>query len=193
MGILNRLLLLPYALLTMALSVAAAAAALRVVPESVWLNELHYVLSRQELLAGCGVFFLVSLKLFFAVFSSGAPRARTHGEFMVVDTPSGAVQVALSAVRGIVERVALSLPGVRAASAVISVRDVPQGTAGTPMETELKITLAEHTNLHTVSEQLTHEVRQSLHEVLGIADVPVHIRIAEISNTAAGQTKRAVS
>ncbi|WP_237141562.1 alkaline shock response membrane anchor protein AmaP, partial [Selenomonas sp. oral taxon 126] len=140
MGIINRLLLLPYVLVTMALSVAVVAVALRIVPESVWLNELRYALSRQELLAVCGVFFLVSLKLFFAVFSRTSTSARTHGEFMVVDTKAGAVQVALSAVRGIVERVALSMQGVRTATAVISVHDAPKDAVGTPMQVELKIT-----------------------------------------------------
>jgi len=52
----------------MALSIAVAAVALRIIPEGVWLNELRYALSRQELLAVCAIAFLVSLKLFFAVF-----------------------------------------------------------------------------------------------------------------------------
>ena len=192
MGIINRLLLLPYALCTMALSVAVVAVALRIVPESVWLNELRYALSRQELLAACGVFFLVSLKFFFAVFSGTSSSARTHGEFMVVDTPAGAVQVALSAVRGIVERVALSMQGVRTGTAIISVHDAPKGAAATPMQVELKITLADHTSLNAVSEELTSKVRQELHDVLGIPDVPVTLRVTEISN-AAGASKRSVT
>lgn len=191
MGIINRLLLLPYVLVTMALSVAVVAVALRIVPESIWLNELRYALSRQELLAVCGVFFLVSLKLFFAVFSRTSTSARTHGEFMVVDTKAGAVQVALSAVRGIVERVALSMQGVRTATAVISVHDAPKDAVGTPMQVELKITLADQTSLNAISEELTAKVRQELHDVLGIADVPVALRITEIAN--AGASKRTVS
>ena len=191
MGILNRLLLLPYALVTMALSVAVVAVALRIVPEGIWLNELRYALSRQELLAACGVFFLVSLKLFFAVFSRTSYSARTHGEFMVVDTRAGAVQVALPAVRGIVERVALSMQGVRTATAVISVHDAPKDSVGTPMQVELKITLADQTSLNAVSEELTEKVRQELHDVLGIADVPVALRVTEIAN--AGASKRSVS
>ena len=191
MGIINRLLLLPYVLVTMALSVAVVAVALRIVPESVWLNELRYALSRQELLAVCGVFFLISLKLFFAVFSRTSTSARTHGEFMVVDTKAGAVQVALSAVRGIVERVALSMQGVRTATAVISVHDAPKDAVGTPMQVELKITLADQTSLNAISEELTAKVRQELHDVLGIADVPVALRVTEIAN--AGASKRTVS
>ena len=191
MGILNRLLLLPYTLVTMALSVAVVAVALRIVPEGIWLNELRYALSRQELLAACGVFFLVSLKLFFAVFSRTSHSARTHGEFMVVDTRAGAVQVALPAVRGIVERVALSMQGVRTATAVISVHDAPKDSAGTPMQVELKITLADQTSLNAVSEELTEKVRHELHDVLGIADVPVALRVTEITN--AGTSKRSVS
>ena len=191
MGIINRLLLLPYVLVTMALSVAVVAVALRIVPESIWLNELRYALSRQELLAVCGVFFLVSLKLFFAVFSRTSTSARTHGEFMVVDTKAGAVQVALSAVRGIVERVALSMQGVRTATAVISVHDAPKESVGTPMQVELKITLSDQTSLNAISEELTAKVRQELHDVLGIADVPVALRVTEIAN--AGASKRTVS
>ena len=191
MGIINRLLLLPYVLVTMALSVAVVAVALRIVPESIWLNELRYALSRQERLAVCGVFFLVSLKLFFAVFSRTSTSARTHGEFMVVDTKAGAVQVALSAVRGIVERVALSMQGVRTATAVISVHDAPKDAVGTPMQVELKITLSDQTSLNAISEELTAKVRQELHDVLGIADVPVALRVTEIAN--AGASKRTVS
>ena len=192
MGIINRLLLLPYALFTMALTVAVVAAALRIVPESVWLNELRYVLSRQELLAACGILFLVSLKFFFAVCSRTSRSARTHGEFMVVDTPAGAVQVALSAVRGIVERAAFSMQGVRTVTSVISVHDAPKDSPATPMQVELKITLADHTSLNAVSEELTAKVRQELHDVLGIPDVPVTLCVTEISN-ASGTSKRSVT
>ena len=192
MGILNRLLLLPYALCTMALAIVVAAVALRIIPENIWLNELRYALSRQELLAVCGVFFLVSLKMFFAVFSRTSSSARTHGEFMVVNTPAGAVQVALSAVRGIVEREVLSMQGVRTASAVISVQDAPKDSVETPMQVELKITLADHISLTAISEELTQRVRQNLHDVLGLVDVPVMLRVTEIAN-AAGGAKRSIS
>ena len=192
MGIMNRLLLLPYALVTMALSIAVVAVALRIVPEGIWLNELRYALSRQELLAACGVFFLVSLKLFFAVFSRTSSSVRTHGEFMVVDTPAGAVQVALPAVRGIVERMALSMQGVRTATAVISVHDAPKDSVATPLQVELKITLADHTSLNAVSEELIAKVQQELHDVLGIPDVPVALRVTEIANAGAS-SKRSVS
>ena len=191
MGILNRILLLPYTLLIMALSVVVAVVVLRIIPESIWLNEVRYALSRQELLAVCGVCLLISLKLFFAVFSRTSHSARTHGEFMVVDTKAGAVQVALPAVRGIVERVALSLQGVRTATAVISVHDAPKDSVGTPMQVELKITLADQTSLNAVSEELAEKVRQELHDVLGVADVPVALRVTEIAN--AGASKRSVS
>lgn len=192
MGILNRLLLLPYVLVVMVLSIAVLAVALHIVPESIWLNELRYALSRQELLAVCGVIFLVSLKLFFAVFARTSVSSRTSGEFMVVDTPAGAVQVALPAVRGIIERVALSVQGVRTAAAVISVQDAAKDTTATPMQVELKLTLAEHTSLNAVSEDLTAYVRQELHDVLGVSDVPVTLRVTEIANSGTA-SKRTVS
>ena len=111
---------------------------------------------------------------------------------MVVDTPAGAVQVALSAVRGIVERAALSMQGVRTVTSVISVHDAPKDSPATPMQVELKITLADHTSLNAVSEELTAKVRQELHDVLGIPDVPVTLCVTEISN-ASGTSKRSVT
>ena len=115
-----------------------------------------------------------------------------HRWRVYVDTPAGAVQVALPAVRGVVERVALSMQGVRTATAAISVQDAPKDTAATPMQVELKITLAEHTSLNAVSEELTAHVRQELHDVLGISDVPVELRVTEITN-AGSSSKRSVS
>ena len=59
------------------------------------------------------------------------------------------------------------------------------------MQVELKITLADQTSLNAVSEELTEKVRQELHDVLGVADVPVALRVTEIAN--AGASKRSVS
>ena len=168
MGILNRLLLLPYAILGMAFAVAAAAAALRILPESIWLNELRYALSRQELLAGCAVYFLFSLKFFFAVFSHFSSSTRTDGEFMVVETPAGSVQVA-----------------------VIVVHEQRKDSADPPMHIELKISIADHAALGQVTEQLTQSVQQHIHEVLGVAEVPVKISVTEIGTS--GAAKRSVA
>ena len=191
MGILNRLLLLPYAILGMALAVAVAAAVLRILPESIWLNELRYALSRQELLIGCAVYFLFSLKFFFAVFSRFSSSTRTDGEFMVVETPAGSVQVALPAVQGIVERTALAMQEVREAAAVIVVHEQRKDSADPPMHIELKISIADHAALGQVTEQLTQSVQQHIHEVLGVAEVPVKISVTEIG--ASGAAKRSVA
>ena len=84
------------------------------------------------------------------------------------------------------------MQGVRTASATISVHDAPTDSVETPMQVEIKITLADHTSLHTISTELTQRVHKSLHDALGIAEVPVTLRVTEISN-AAGGTKRSVS
>ena len=59
------------------------------------------------------------------------------------------------------------------------------------MQVELKITLADRTNLNAITEELTQNVRRNLQDVLGISDIPVIIRVAEISN--ASQSKRSIS
>ena len=84
------------------------------------------------------------------------------------------------------------MQGVRTASAVISVQDAPKDSVETPMQVELKITLADHISLTAISEELTQRVRQNLHDVLGLVDVPVMLRVTEIAN-AAGGAKRSIS
>ena len=76
MGIINRLLLLPYTLVAMALSIAVVALALRIVPEGIWLNEVRFARSVWCILLGqpqavlCGV---------FAYIEHGADTWRIHG------------------------------------------------------------------------------------------------------------------
>ena len=60
------------------------------------------------------------------------------------------------------------------------------------MQVELKVTLAEHTGVNAVSEELTAKVRQELHDVLGIPEVPVMLRVTEIANTGTS-SKRTLS
>ena len=75
---------------------------------------------------------------------------------------------------------------------MISVQDAAKDTTATPMQVELKLTLAEHTSLNAVSEDLTAHVRQELHDVLGVSDVPVTLRVTEIANSGTA-SKRTVS
>ena len=195
MGIFNRLLLLPYSLLMIAATLGASAMALHIIPESVWLNEVHYALSRQEFLVICAVLFLVSLKFFFAVFTRSSDSARSHGEIMVVDTPSGAVQVELAAIKEIVERIALSVQGIREAAAFVSVSGGSKSsdTAGAAsLQVELRVVLTDQASLGTVSEQLKENIRQDIMEILCIDNVPVSIRVTNISNASAQAKRRVV-
>jgi len=189
MGILNRLLLLPTALLLMAVAALAAAAALRLLPETVWLNELRFAVAQPELLAVCAAVFLIGLKLFFAVFSGRPDTGRTHGEIILVDTPAGAVQVELSAIRGIVERIALGISGVREASARVSVPPQKNENAA-PISVDLKVVLAAQAHLSAVSEEMTERIRGELLSVLGIAGVPVSILVTDVSTVAPQSKKR---
>ena len=110
---------------------------------------------------------------------------------MVVETPAGSGQVALSAVQGIVERTALAMQEVREAAAVIVVHEHRKDSADAPMHIELKISVADHAALGQVTEQLTQSVQQHIHEVLGVAEVLVKISVTEIGTS--GAAKRSVA
>ena len=189
MGILNRLLLLPSALLLMAVAALAAAAALRLLPESIWLNEMRFALVQPEFPAVCAVVFLIGLKLFFAVFSGRSETGRAHGEIMVVDTPAGAVQVELSAVRGIIERIALGISGVRDVSARVCVPPQKNENAA-PLQVDLELGLSAQAHLSPVSEQMTERIRQELLNLHGIEGIPISIRVTDVSSAAPQSKKR---
>lgn len=114
---------------------------------------------------------------------------------MVVDTPSGAVQVELAAIKEIVERIALSVQGIREAAAFVSVSGGSKSsdTAGAAsLQVELRVVLTDQASLGTVSEQLKENIRQDIMEILGIDNVPVSIRVTNVSNASAQAKRRVV-
>ncbi|MBF1706458.1 MAG: alkaline shock response membrane anchor protein AmaP, partial [Selenomonas sp.] len=85
----------------------------------------------------------------------------------------------------------LAMQEVREAAAVIVVHEQRKDSADPPMHIELKISIADHAALGQVTEQLTQSVQQHIHEVLGVAEVPVKISVTEIG--ASGAAKRSVA
>ena len=115
MGIINRFLLFVSMIGLALLSVLVLVLCMGVLPESIWLNEIHYILSRRETVAVSVVLLLVALHLLGVSLRGRAERTHERGDFILLQGAEGGVRVALPAIRAMAERTLLSLHGIRMA------------------------------------------------------------------------------
>ena len=115
MGIINRFLLFVLMIGLVLLSVLMLLLCMGAVPEPVWLNELHYILSRRETVAVSAVVLVLALHLLGVSLKGRAERTRETGDFILLQNEQGDVRVALPAIRAMAEQTLLSLRGVRMA------------------------------------------------------------------------------
>ena len=79
MGIINRFLLFVSMIGLALLSVLVLVLCMGVLPESIWLNEIHYILSRRETVAVSVVLLLVALHLLGVSLRGRAERTHERG------------------------------------------------------------------------------------------------------------------
>ena len=90
MGIINRFLLFVSMIGLALLSVLVLVLCMGVLPESVWLNEIHYILSRRETVAVSVVLLLVALHLLGVSLRGRAERTHERGDFRLLQGAAGA-------------------------------------------------------------------------------------------------------
>ena len=140
MSIINRFLLLLLSLTGIALSGAVLAAAVQVLPENVWLKQLHFALAQKETLAVCVVALLICMKLLLAVFSRKTSEPSTSkGEYVIDAGPKGEVRVALEAIRSLADRMAREVHGVRDANVRIKAKNPKEGAASLSLDVDLTV------------------------------------------------------
>ncbi len=182
MGIMNRFLLLVYALFISVSVLGAAGVVLQLIPEGIFLNELHYVSARPETMAVLVVVFLLGIHLIGAALFSGTSSDKKKdvrsGEIALVTGEQGEVNIAVPAVKSLSERIALSVHGVRGAQAKL----VTGRKEGTPLTISMQLILLQGNSAPSIGTQVTRAVQQELAATLNLSNVPVEISITEISN-----------
>ena len=83
MGIINRFLLFVSMIGLALLSALVLVLCMGVLPEPVWLNEIHYILSRRETVAVSVVLLLVALHLLGVSLRGRAERTHERGDFIL--------------------------------------------------------------------------------------------------------------
>lgn len=191
MSIINRFLLLLLSLTGIALSGAVLAAAVQVLPENVWLKQLHFALAQKETLAVCVVALLICMKLLLAVFSRKPSEPSTSkGEYVIDAGPKGEVRVALEAMRSLADRMAREVHGVRDANVRIKAKNPKEGAARLSLDVDL--TVGREADVSVVARTLTDRVQEHFRRTMALEDVPVNVVVSEVSDVQPEKKHRVV-
>ncbi|MGF0016395.1 alkaline shock response membrane anchor protein AmaP [Mitsuokella jalaludinii] len=191
MGIINRFLLFVSMIGLALLSVLVLVLCMGVLPESVWLNEIHYILSRRETVAVSVVFLLVALHLLGVSLRGRAERTHERGDFILLQGAEGGVRVALPAIRAMAERTLLSLHGIRMAKVRVQ-RVRASKNAPETLRLVLDLTVSRGTPVASLTEAAAAAIRTELRETMGLEDVAVESHITAFSDAVPAGKRRVV-
>ena len=190
MGIISRLLLLLYVLAVIAALIVSAGVCLHFISAQVWQNELNWLISSQETLIVIAVMFLASLCLLSAALSSNKKAAAVVNLSGDVELEKGTqkeVSVTIPAIVSVVERAALSVAGVRQVEA-----NVQNQGGNIPVKVQLSIILSQNYSAPEISAEVKKAVNEALQVVLEISDVPVEIKVSEITHAVIERERRVI-
>lgn len=191
MGIINRFLLFVSMIGLALLSVLVLVLCMGVLPESVWLNEIHYILSRRETVAVSVVLLLVALHLLGVSLRGRAERTHERGDFILLQGAEGGVRVALPAIRAMAERTLLSLHGIRMAKVRVQ-RVRASKNAPETLRLVLDLTVSRGTPVTSLTEAAAAAIRTELRETMGLEDVAVESHITAFSDAVPAGKRRVV-
>lgn len=151
MGIINRFLLFVLMIGLALLAVLMLLLCMGAVPEPVWLNELHYILSRRETVAASVVVLVLALHLLGVSLRGRAERTRETGDFILLQNEQGGVRVALPAIRAMAEQTLIGMRGVRMAKVRVQ-RVRATSKAPETLRLVLDLTVGSHTPVGPLTE-----------------------------------------
>lgn len=188
MGIISRLLLLLYVLAVIAALVAGAGVCLHLIPAQVWQNELRWIISRQETLIVLAVMLLASFCLISVALSTRkSNKLLSSGDVELHRGESSEVHITIPATVSVVERAALSVIGVREANAKVYKQD-----SKVPIRIQLSIVLSQNYSAPDVSAEVRAAVNSALKITLQIAEVPIEIKVTEVTHAVIERERRVV-
>ncbi|MBR4904785.1 MAG: alkaline shock response membrane anchor protein AmaP [Selenomonadaceae bacterium] len=189
MGIIRRLILLFYVPAVMAALAICAGVCLDFIPKDVWQSELKNIIARQETLAVLAGMALASLILLTGIFTRRSDKNMSliSGDVHLEIGKPGDVKVTVPAIVGVVERAAVTVSGVRAAEAEVYRKD-----GDVPIKIKLTIILSQGFSAPRVSESATAAINEALRTALEIDNVPVEVKVNEITHAIIERDKRVV-
>lgn len=189
MGIIRRLILLFYVPAVMAALAICAGVCLDFIPQNVWQSELKNIIARQETLAVLAGMAFASLILLTGVFARRTDKSTSllSGDVHLEIGKPGEVKVTVPAIVGVVERAAVTISGVRAAEASVYRKE-----GDVPIKVRLTIILSQGFSAPRVSESVTAAINEALRTALELENVPVEIKVNEITHAIVERDKRVI-
>ena len=191
MGIINRFLLFVLMIGLALLAVLMLLLCMGAVPEPVWLNELHYILSRRETVAASVVVLVLALHLLGVSLRGRAERTRESGDFILLQNEQGGVRVALPAIRAMAEQTLIGMRGVRMVKVRVQ-RVRASKNAPETLRLVLDLTVSRGTPVASLTEAAAAAIRTELRETMGLEDVAVESHITAFSDAVPAGKRRVV-
>ncbi len=188
MGIGTRILLLILSVAAILLSAFSIGAFFQLPTESVWLNEIHYALGRPETLVAAFFFLIISIRMFFVVFSRGSAEERDRDELTLQHTETGDVHVSIEAIRSFLESTARDVREVVDAKARIVINEKDMSLGGVA----LRLIVSTRAEINELSAQLRSRVQERLEQSIGVKDVRVDVSVVGITNDVPQRKQRVV-
>lgn len=181
MGIFDRIILTIYTLVLTLLSLGIAAIALKLVaPDLLWTSMQTNIYGRWEAALVGFVFFFVSIRLLITGIMPERKR-----QTIVQETELGQVQISLTAVENLVQKVTRQIKGVQ--SVKTDVVNTKQGIC-----INLKAVISPEGSIPNISDEIQNRVKNYVHDVVGTEVADIRIFVEDIANEVNGKPRSRV-
>lgn len=192
MGVINRILLLLFSVIIIAGVGICAAVFLHAFPESLWMEQLRFLLSRKETLIALVLIGIIALHFLSVSLSFSAGNDDDYSESIqsdemnILKADTGSILVSINAIKKLSERMAKTVAGVRDAKASVS------RTKNDPLKIKMTLFITQGIDATIVGQAAAKEVQAAIDTSLKISNVPVDVFIKNISNERLANDRRVV-
>ena len=191
MSVINRIILFFYALAFGAISILTMVLFARFIPDAQIWNEFLYLCSRMETVVVAVVIFICSLYLLIQSLSTHSNDVSTN-EAVIVQGKMGEVNISLTALKDMADKIARSITGVRDVKVRLKMTKAPTKDKTLIPNFTLKLIVGEESNIVSISDEIKQQLDIYLNKYIGIEKAKIDINVESISNNSTNNKKRVV-
>ena len=182
MSVINRIILFFYALAFGAVSILTMVLFARFIPDAQIWNETVVV---------AVVIFICSLYLLIQSLSTHSNDVSTN-EAVIVQGKMGEVNISLTALKDMADKIARSITGVRDVKVRLKMTKAPTKDKTLIPNFKLKLIVGEECNIVSISDEIKQQLDIYLNKYIGIEKAKIDINVESISNNSPNNKKRVV-
>lgn len=191
MSVINRIILFFYALAFGAISILTMVLFARFIPDAQIWNEFLYLCSRMETVVVAVVIFICSLYLLIQSLSTHSNDVSTN-EAVIVQGKMGEVNISLTALKDMADKIARSITGVRDVKVRLKMTKAPTKDKTLIPNFKLNLIVGEESNIVSISDEIKQQLDIYLNKYIGIEKAKIDINVESISNNSTNNKKRVV-